>query len=74
MKKIVLLLLLFTFSCKSDSKELKSPEIENNLDKFNVIIIEDCEYLEYDKGALEYATYGLTHKGNCKNPIHEYNK
>jgi hypothetical protein len=34
-----------------------------------VVQIEGCEYFftEYDRSAI------LTHKGNCKNPIHQHN-
>ena len=32
-----------------------------------VVEIENCEYLEFNTSV---AHYGLTHKGNCKNPIH----
>lgn len=34
-----------------------------------VVEIEGCEYFftEYDRSAI------LTHKGNCKNPIHQHN-
>lgn len=38
---------------------------------YNIVIIDGCEYLrlEHTHG---YAS--LTHKGNCKNPIHCYNE
>jgi hypothetical protein len=32
----------------------------------SIVIIEGCEYLEYDRGR----SY-ICHKGNCKNPIHK---
>lgn len=34
---------------------------------FVVIVIDGCEYLEYQRGAGESRVYSLTHKGNCKN-------
>lgn len=30
-----------------------------------VVIVDSCEYLKYD---------GLTHKGDCKNPVHQRGK
>lgn len=34
--------------------------------KAYVIIVDGCEYIRYDAA--------MTHKGNCKNPIHKYNE
>lgn len=39
-----------------------------------ILEIEGCEYIEYDSGIADQRVYSLTHKGNCKNPIHCYNK
>ena len=39
--------------------------------RFEVVEIDGCEYLRFDV-THGYAT--LCHKGNCKNPIHCYNK
>lgn len=36
----------------------------------HVVIIDKCEYLFYGQGHDEK----LTHKGNCSNPVHIYNK
>lgn len=38
---------------------------------FRTITIEGCEYIEYDHGILDQRVYSLTHKGNCRNPIHQ---
>ena len=35
-----------------------------------VVIIEGCEYIEVKAGIADQSVYSLTHKGNCKNPIH----
>jgi hypothetical protein len=37
---------------------------------YNVKVIDGCEYIEVDTGAFRTRLYSLTHKGNCKNPIH----
>lgn len=46
-------------------------KLESDLEYYDLYIIEidGCEYL---KCGLHYKTQ-LTHKGNCKNPIHQYN-
>ena len=36
-----------------------------------IVVIESCEYIEVDEGIGQYRVYALTHKGNCKNPIHK---
>jgi len=54
-------------SPKTDSRK----EIGEN---YAVVIIDGCEYIEFDYGVLQNRVYSLTHKGNCKNPIHVYNK
>lgn len=40
-----------------------------------VIIIDGCEYLIYKEEHGSNQGYGfMSHKGNCKNPIHIYNE
>ena len=34
--------------------------------------IDGCEYIEIDLGYLHNRIYALTHKGDCKNPIHQH--
>lgn len=39
----------------------------------DVIIIDSCEYIVFQRRS-GYGGYGyMAHKGNCKNPIHEHN-
>lgn len=55
-------------SCKEPNvKKTKTTfQIDNELNPIEMVVIDSCEYL--------YAPWGsatvLTHKGNCKNPIH----
>jgi len=71
MKKIYLIPLLFIFSCSSPNKRTTEKiKMENSETSLEVVIIDKCEYLY---GAWGNATV-LTHKGNCKNPIHKYNE
>lgn len=37
------------------------------LKNYNVIVIDSCEYLQWRSA---YGYFMITHKGNCKNPIH----
>lgn len=38
-------------------------------ERSDIIIVDSCEYIVVSA----YRKYGITHKGNCKNPIHKYN-
>lgn len=39
--------------------------------KYDIVTIDNCEYIEVDfVGGAYSRCYSLTHKGNCKNPIH----
>ena len=44
------------------------------LHDYKIVTVEQCEYIEVDAGFGSGQVYTLTHKGNCKNPIHEHNK
>lgn len=52
---------------EGESKESKTGD-------FIIKTIDGCEYIEYDYGLYHQRVYSLTHKGNCSNPIHNYNK
>lgn len=42
---------------------------------YQIVVIEGCEYIEVARNLdFNNAAYSLTHKGNCKNPIHQHNK
>jgi len=67
MKKIIMaVLLLSLFSCgDKDAKEILQQSAQNSYRENNVVIIEGCEYW--------IISGHITHKGNCKNPIHPEN-
>lgn len=70
MKKLIYLLpILSMFGCSQNDQYWVDQHAGEIKDK-PVIIYEGCEYL-YNGN-----TYGetYTHKGNCKNPIHCFNK
>jgi hypothetical protein len=64
---IPLLMLLAATSCLSE--EPKTDDMDPQPPPHTVITIEGCEYFRFR------STHGyihITHKGNCKNPIHCY--
>lgn len=48
---------------------------ENGTELFRTIEIDGCQYLFTEISARESNNYAvaITHKGNCKNPIHHWN-
>lgn len=67
MKKLLVVLCLAAVSCKQpDPNAIKQSSI--GWADVNTYVIDSCEYI----GDLVGDTRGyfLTHKGNCKNPIH----
>lgn len=78
MKKLTFFVcILFIIGCIStDSNGIvhSSSNYYKHVQAGHVIIdIEECEYI-YFHHAGNYGEGVLTHKGNCKNPIHCYNK
>lgn len=67
-QKITLItILVLSTSCSNISSKSNKEILETN-----VRVIDDCEYLEFENassGSQNY-NYTITHKGNCKNPIH----
>jgi hypothetical protein len=57
-------------SCKEPnvSKTKTTYQIDHEVNPLEIVVIDSCEYL--------YGPWGnetvLTHKGNCKNPIHKH--
>ena len=41
---------------------------------FTVITIDGCEYIQYSWPGYFSMEYSITHKGDCKNPIHNYHR
>lgn len=82
MRKIFIVLIgaLFLFSCNNDNPDTrkvnnaKTFQVDWTNDQggqisqnFTIVVIDSCEYItgRYDRSRF------LTHKGNCKNPIHQ---
>lgn len=70
--KIKLMLSIFILSFMSCTT------VTNNTDKkidehFSIRVIDGCEYIQFENGIMTFNSYSytLTHKGDCKNPIHK---
>lgn len=65
-------LILVVISALIGAFSLKTPQPTNNQTILNVseevVMIDGCEYLKIPSYMHHYT---LTHKGNCKNPIHQ---
>jgi hypothetical protein len=74
MKKLITILLCIGLIACNDKSSV--PIIKNEYTVYkggaplDILIIDSCEYLQ---GTI-LSTEVLTHKGNCKNPIHPENK
>jgi hypothetical protein len=70
MKKLLIAILLIEMvsSCQEATVTTQSTKIVTTYgnEPLKLILIEGCEYLEYNSGQI----YSLCHKGNCKNIIH----
>ena len=66
-KYILAFLIICLSSCGPRGEYLK--DSHGNIE--TIVIYDGCEYI---KNWVYGGCYTLTHKGNCKNPIHIYNK
>jgi hypothetical protein len=69
MKKLILLAIVALSSCEPNPQP-KGGSTETINGDYVIKVIDSCEYIEYDFGIFDQRVYTLTHKGNCKNPIH----
>ena len=71
MKKILISILLIGFISSCTERNVKTSQskivVQSGNDPLEIVIIEGCEYF---KNPNSYGYFTLTHKGNCKNPIH----
>ena len=61
------------FGCNNSnpvSKDIPEPTYVTDNIRYKIIIIDSCEYILGDD-MNPYGGHFLTHKGNCKNPIHK---
>lgn len=72
MKYLILSLLILT-SCTVPSDKDFAARIQSGVQEHSVILIDYCEYIVLTNRPYS-ADMTITHKGNCTNPIHCYNK
>lgn len=71
MKIFALSILFFALTIASCTTE--TGNVSYDAGNYSIRMIDGCEYIEVETGykqASEY-NYTLTHKGNCRNPIHK---
>ena len=52
-----------------------SERVGNDIEKYyDVVEIDGCEYIVYKNSYGHTGSGYMSHKGDCKNPIHEHNK
>ncbi|MEP5613863.1 MAG: hypothetical protein ABJP45_16550 [Cyclobacteriaceae bacterium] len=80
LKKSVIILAILLVGCSKVQDAEDKPKEENAAldfsknNEFETIVIEECEYIIVKKSPRSNQGFGLmSHKGNCKNPIHVYN-
>ncbi len=60
---------------KADNNEKNSVRVhELNHFDFNIVTIDSCQYILYNKDVAYGSAGGLTHKANCKNSFHKTEK
>lgn len=69
MKIMLLIPIVFMFGCISEQEELERKKVLT--EHHPVILIDNCEYIAWGGS---HGEVGITHKGNCSNSIHIYNK
>ncbi len=65
------ILIAFLLIAAVGCRETNDPNIKgetSDLDRLTVVNIEGCEYFQM---VTARAYYIITHKGNCRNPIHQ---
>jgi hypothetical protein len=70
MKPLALILLLCLCGCgEPPTDDKRAHELTRLTDACFVVEIDGCQYVIYHD--TQYISGGITHKGNCTNPIHK---
>lgn len=67
-RAIICYLLLSTVISCTEGNHMKSTSPERFKSKYKVVTVDKCEYIQY---ASSFGFVEVTHKGDCKNPIHD---
>lgn len=68
---ILILVSVCLYSCCSDKNSEPIRLDINGEAYYEIVIIDSCEYIFGTDTQAYNGGYFLTHKGNCKNPIHK---
>lgn len=71
-KYLIFLLLPILMGCQSSEQTKAEERLDTTFTGYKIINIEGCEYI-YKRYDVFSGIPVLTHKGNCKNPIHKNN-
>lgn len=66
MKKILTLIFVVIAIIACDLPQTSDGIGRNSYGDYNIVVIDSCEYIEYNSGFGNNHVYSLTHKGNCK--------
>jgi len=72
MKIKLIVLFSIAFMTASCGKKVDKSLPREKKSGYSIVIIEQCEYIEVESmTGTTVGYYSITHKGNCKNPIHD---
>lgn len=70
MKALKITLILFLIALASSCSRGDRLKNTNEFSRYEIIKIDNCEYINW---GVSYGYMNITHKGNCSNPIHQFN-
>lgn len=72
MKRVLIIVVIFALTLALACNPAPTGEKTTDSGKgYSVKVIDGCEYIEVSFAlGVQSGYYSLTHKGNCKNPIH----
>ncbi len=74
-KVIIAILMVSSTLCSCDRNDysVNKSHIEDiDIEKIEIITVDNCEYLIYREDKDQNSAYGfMAHKGNCSNPVHQ---
>ena len=74
MKYLIIILATLLYSCKPTTHEAnETSDVEDKA--YYIYTIDGCEYIKFNNSGARGANADWgSHKGDCKNPIHNHNK
>lgn len=66
MKYLIWILIIMVVGCHETLPEADPKVSTETNNKYESVVIDSCEYIQYDAGVFDQRVYAITHKGNCK--------